>query len=344
LTPAGGRRGFLGALVAFVVTPLVVGCERLAWRITNESTGRFVEGYVEESLLWQHATLPEGADPHILANFVYGDHQGGSWTKAVATGLFLCGFLWTTPLQAAEPCRGADGKFIECPDHLEDLQPVPLVETSPDPSPSPSPSPSVDFAIDGGAGLGGTLTSEGNEAEPIAEIGVGFDVSTKAKSPRLDLWARYGTLPGTTPSLEDPTAFQSAAFELRLSQPLADSMLLRPALLVGLEIRIRKEGLEPRHNGARFIYLGVQFAGARGYVFLGGGGDERVSTTTRDRPDYLPAVTASWLLKVRDLAGGNLRAYLTGRVLAFLRLGYSAASAGTTSAQFGFMVGGGNKR
>jgi hypothetical protein len=220
----------------------------------------------------------------------------------------------------------------------------PKPKATPSPAASPSPSPSTDFAIDGGAGVAGTLTSEGMKQEPIVELLAGIDLATNEKSPRLDLGGRFGTAEGSTPSLAEPTTGRSVSFEARLSQPLWENLLLRPTLMVGIDIRMPTDGERPRHQGARYICLGGQVSGEPGYFFAGVCGDERVSTSTSADLAYLPSATASWLLKLRDLAGGSLRAYLVGKVVAYLRLGYGAADAGNAAAQVGFMVGGGNKR
>lgn len=234
-----------------------------------------------------------------------------------------------------------DTQTVKDGERLPIVDPLPSGPASGD---EPKPAGSTDFAIDGGLGVAGTLTSEGNQAEPILELGAGFDVSTAEKSPRLDFTGRFGTLQGSTPSLDDPTSFRSVSFEGRLSQPLAKDLVLRPAVLVGIEIRMATDGVEPRHQGARYGYLGVQFAGDEGHLFLGAGGDERVSTSRGNSPAYLPAATASWLLRLSEFDGKKFRAYLTGRVIAYVRLGYGAADAGNASATVGFMVGGGNKR
>lgn len=261
---------------------------------------------------------------------------------------YLWSTLWLPSVFADQPntdghCRNDAGLLMPC----EEVAGYPVREAPAarrTPAPAATPEPSTDFAIDGGAGLAGTLTSEGNKAEPILELLAGFDVSTAEKSPRLDFAGRFGTLEGSTATLSDPASFRSVSFEGRLSQPLADGLLLRPAVLVGIEIRMATGGVEPRHQGARYAYLGAQFAGDDGYVFIGAGGDERVSTSVSASPAYLPAVTASWLLKLTEFDGKKFRAYLTGRVIAYARLGYGAADAGNASATVGFMIGGGNKR
>lgn len=244
-----------------------------------------------------------------------------------------------------KPCRDDAGRFMPCSEVL-DREKLPIVDPLPS-GPAPGYEPTevgTDFTIDGGAGVAGTLTSSGMKQDPIVHVVAGFDLAVNEKSPRLDLDARFGTAQGGTPTLTEPTSFRSVSFEARLSQPLWRNLLLRPTLMAGIEIRIANEDEKPRHQGVRYVCLGGQVSGDPGYFFAGVCGDERVSTSLRDDPAYLPSVTAAWLLKLRDLAGGDLRAYLVGKVVAYLRLGYGAADAGNASATVGFMIGGGNKR
>lgn len=270
-----------------------------------------------------------------------------NFAARAAAAAVLLALLWTEGARADQPCRDDAGLAMPCSEVAE-VERLP-VRDEPDfpvtiPVPKDTHAGDADFTIDAGAGVAGTLTAAGMKQEPIVHVVSGFDLATNEKSPRLDLDARFGTAQGGTPSLSAPASFRAVSFEARLSQPLWKNLLLRPALLAGIEIRMETDGEKPRHQGVRYVCLGGQIAGDPGYFFAGVCGDERVSTSLSAEPAYLPSVAASWLLKLRELAGGNLRAYLVGKVVAYLRIGYGAADAGNASATVGFMVGGGNRR
>lgn len=252
--------------------------------------------------------------------------------------------IWTAAFADQPLCRDDAGRFTSCTEVFgQEHLPVRDVPEHV-PAPADTHASDQDFAIDGGVGVAGTLTSEGTKQEPIVEATAGFDLAINEKSPRLDLLGRFGTAQGTTPSLTEPTSFRSVSFEARLSQPLWSNLLVRPTLLAGIEIRIATDGEKPRHQGVRYICLGGQVAGEPGYFFAGFCGDERVSTSLKADPSYLPSANVTWLLRLRDLAGGNLRAYMVGKIVAYIRMGYGAADAGNATATVGFLIGGGNKR
>lgn len=232
--------------------------------------------------------------------------------------LLALGFLWTQlwlPCLFAAPCRDVvTGAFIKCP------------ET---------------FVMDAGLGVVASLSSEASAGEPTAELGVGFDIADANKSPRMDLVARFGALPGATVDLADPTTFRSMGLEGYLSQPLSSVLRLKPAVLIGLEFRFDGD-TAPLHRAARFGYLGVRFDSKAGYLFLGAGGDERLSTSDRSTPAYLPSATVAWRVRLANLTG-KIDSYLVGRVLVYLRTGYGAADAGSDVAQIGVLIGGGKR-
>jgi len=231
---------------------------------------------------------------------------------------WAAGFLWTQlwlPSLFAAPCRDVvTGAFIKCP------------ET---------------FVMDAGLGVVASLSSEASAGEPTAELGVGFDVADANKSPRMDLVARFGALPGATVDLADPTTFRSMGLEGYVSQPLSSVLRLKPAVLIGLEFRFDGD-TAPLHRAARFGYLGVRFDSKAGYLFLGAGGDERLSTSDRSTPAYLPSATVAWRVRLGTLTG-KIDSYLVGRVLVYLRTGYGAADAGSDVAQIGVLIGGGKR-
>jgi hypothetical protein len=226
----------------------------------------------------------------------------------------VLGFLWTQAASAA-PCRDVvSGAFIKCP------------ET---------------FVLEAGVGVVASLSSQASAGEPTAELALGFDVADANKSPRLDLVAAFRALPGATVDLADPTTFRSMGLEGYLSQPLSSVLRLKPAVLIGLEFRFDGDSA-PLHRAARFGYLGVRFDSKAGFLFLGGGGDERLSTAPRDAPQYLPSATVAWRLRLANVTG-KVDAYLTGRVILYLRTGYGIREAGSDVAQIGVLIGGGKR-
>lgn len=253
----------------------------------------------------------------------------------------LVGLLLLTSIASADqPCRDDSGRFMPCSE-VEDPQVKPLVDPLPIPKDTHADS---DFALDAGLGVIASLSSEASSGEPTAEIALAFDLATNEKSPRLSLLSRFGALPGQSLDLSDPTSFRSLSIEGTLSQPLWSNLRLRPAAKLGAEFRFSGDA-EPLHRAARYGYLGVRVEGDPGYLFLGLGGDERLSTSTKDTPSYLPAADVSWRLNVSDLMGWKVDTYVTGRVLLFMRLGwYGATDAGSDVAQVGVMVGYGAKR
>lgn len=266
-------------------------------------------------------------------------------------GLIVAGFLWTQLLpgwlladqfDTTRTCRDDAGRFMPCSEVSEPAV-TPIVDPLPSgPAPGYEPEKDSDFGMDAGLGVVASLSSEASSGEPTAEVNATFDVATNDKSPRLALLARFAALPGETVSLSDPTTFRSLGLEATLAQPLWSNLRLRPALMIGAEFRFAGDS-EPLHRAARYAYVGTRVDGGDGYLFLGVGGDERLSINSRETPQYLPAAAVGWQLRIANITG-KLDAYLTGRVLLYLRLGYGAQSAGSDVAQIGVLVGYGAKR
>lgn len=256
--------------------------------------------------------------------------------------LLACSFLWSSVALCDEPCRDDSGRFIACEELIE-RHAVPIVDPLPTgPAPGYEPKADTDFALDAGLGVVASLSSDASSAEPTAEVNAAFDVATNDKSPRLALLARFAALPGETVSLSDPATFRSLGIEATLSQPLWSNLRLRPAIQIGAEFRFAGDA-EPLHRAARYAYIGTRVDGDAGFLFIGVGGDERLSVNSRDTPQYLPAVSVGWQLRLATITG-RLDAYLTGRALLFARIGYQQASAGSDVAQIGVLVGYGAKR
>ncbi len=254
---------------------------------------------------------------------------------------WAAGFLWTQlwlpSLFADQPCRDDAGRFVPC----DEVEKLPAVEY-PAPTPAPPDTKADGFAMDAGLGVVASLSSEASSGEPTAEVSAAFDVATNEKSPRLSLLGRFGALPGETVSLTDPTTFRSLGIEGTLSQPLWSNLRIRPAVQVGAEFRFSGDE-QPLHRAARYGYLGARVEGEDGYLFLGVGGDERLSTSDRSTPAYLPATAVSWSLRIGKITGA-IDARLVGRVLLYLRMGYGASDAGSDVAQVGVLVSVGGKR
>ncbi len=252
-------------------------------------------------------------------------------------------WAWTAYALADQPCKDPKtGRFIAC-DDLTEGEKLP-VENGTWVAPKVTPEPEEsDFRLDGGIGGIASLSSDASSAEPTAELNAAFDIATNLKSPRLSLLARFGALPGETVSLSDPTTFRSLGIEGTLSQPLWSNLRIKPAVQLGAEFRFAGDS-EPLHRAARYGYLGARVEGEEGYLFLGVGGDERLSTSSRSTPDYLPAANISWRVKLGTLTG-VVDAALVGRVLLFLRLGtYGQGSAGSDVAQVGVLIAVSGKR
>lgn len=220
---------------------------------------------------------------------------------------------------------------------------VPIVDPMPTgPAPGYEPKDDGDFAAAAGLGAIASLSSEASSAEPTGQISASFDVATNEKSPRASLLATFGALPGQAVSFSDPATFRSLGIEGALSQPLWSNLRVRPAVVVGAEFRFSGE-TEPLHRASRYGYIGARVEGEDGYLFLGMGGDERLSTADRSTPAYLPAASVTWRLRLGKITGA-IDASLVGRVLLYLRLGYGAQDAGSDVAQVGVIVGVGGKR
>jgi hypothetical protein len=243
----------------------------------------------------------------------------------------------------ARRCRDEAGRFMPCEGLPAQSERLPIVDPLPSgPAPGYEPKPDTDFALDAGLGAVASLSSEASSAEPTAEVNASFDLATNDKSPRLSLAAFFRALPGEAVNLSDPTTFRSLGLEGTLSQPLWSNLRLRPALLLGAEFRFAADE-QPLHRAARYAYVGTRVDGDDGYLFLGVGGDERLSVNSRETPQYLPAANVSWRLRLGSITGA-IDAALTGRVLLYLRLGYGQASAGSDVAQVGVLIGFGAKR
>lgn len=367
-----GRRGFIAALLAVAAAPAVVRWQEAA-RVRIQA--QMVEAWkgIAEVFGLPLPKVPAGR--FLSANEVRAledrladdvDRVSQEWQAAGLTwkdidaarasspalrllGALLLAFLWSTVAYAGEPCKNDAGLEIVCPDYLEEpavvqAPPSPAPSPSPTPTPSPSPSPDAGFKVDAGGGVIASLSSETSKGEPTAELALGINLVKGQKNPpRGELLLRYGALPGVTPNLSDPTTFRAFGAEASVSKALSDNLVLKPSLVFGADFRFNEPDVEPRHRAARFFFVGFRIDGDRGFLFLGAGGDERLSTTARDRPSYLPAGTATWRLKVGDVTG-NLAAYITGRVVLFLRLGYTALAAGSDIAQLGGMLGWGNTK
>lgn len=241
-------------------------------------------------------------------------------------------------------CRDDSGLLLPCSE-VSDNERLPVRDVPDFPVAIPVPKDThadSDFALDAGVGGVASLSSEASAVEPTAEINAAFDLATNDKSPRLALLAAFRALPGETVSLADPATFRSLGLEGTLSQPLWSNLRLRPAILLGAEFRFAGDEA-PLHRAARYAYLGTRMDGDAGYLFLGVGGDERLSTASREAPDYLPAANVSWGLRMGKITGA-IDARLVGRVLLYLRLGYGATTAGSDVAQLGVLVGFGARR
>lgn len=251
------------------------------------------------------------------------DIQMGAQAQHWRTYAFVVAlsFLWTQAAFAAKPCQNAAGLEIECPDHVQQVV-----------------SAEDDFTLEAGGGYVASLSSETSKGEPSIDLAIGVDVVKGDElSPRLDLMARFGAFPGETIALEDPTTFRSFAADACVSKQFWKTVIVKPAALFGLEFRFKGAEAEPRHRAARYGYLGIRIDGKRGFLFLGAGPDERLSTTSRESPAYLPTAAAFFKLKLGEITG-KLKAYLTGRMLAFLRFGYGTSTAGSDVAQFGVLA------
>ncbi len=244
---------------------------------------------------------------------------------------------------ADQPCKDPKtGRFISC-DDLTEQEKLPVENGTWVAPPPPVPETDSDFAMDLGAGAIASLSSDASSAEPTADLSAAFDLAENVKSPRLSLLARFGALPGETVSFGDPSTFRSLGIEGTLSQPLWSNLRVRPAVQVGAEFRFNGDE-EPLHRAARYGYIGGRVEGEDGYLFLGIGGDERLSTSDRTTPAYLPAVAVTWRVKLGRVTGA-IDAALVGRVLLFARLGYYGQdSAGSDVAQVGVLVSVGGKR
>lgn len=293
---------------------------------------------------------------------------GGSWSL-LWLGLALA-VLPAGPV-AAEPCRGPNGQFVACtcestgcplgevcainpatakhecvPLNTEtviDEKPVPEPTPTPSPSPTPPPVDKSDFTINATGGYSITATGDKTGHAPSVDLAVGFDLSPSIKAPRLELFGYFNSIPGLSEGTGEMDSFGGFGVDALLSQPVAD-LYLRPAVLLGFQTRIDGENT-PLHRSARFGYLGVRFAKKdRGGLFVGAGADERMSTRDDDTPDYLPAAILAWRVRIGDIVpGGDLNAWLIGRALLYLRLGYVDPSAGADQVTLALNIGWGNQ-
>lgn len=256
-------------------------------------------------------------------------------------GGLVMGFLWSAPVAYAADLSNKKGplcwddigkKWADCPVKVSDPDVVPEGDLGDD---------SSDLSIELAAGYSLTVTGSRTGHSPAVDIAVGFDLAPDEKAPRFELLGSFDSLPGVSTGGE-VESFRGFGVEGLLSQPIG-ALFLRPAVLVGFDTRVNGDAT-PLHRSARYAYLGVRFAKAdRGSLFIGGGGDERLSTADRERPDYLPAGIISWRLRIGDITG-DLDASLVGRAILYLRLGYGAATAGADAITLNFLAGWGKRQ
>jgi len=84
-------------------------------------------------------------------------------------------------------------------------------------------------------------------------------------------------LVGDQLNVSDPATFKAVEVELGIEQPLSSKIAARFAALGGFSTRLATDRSHPRDRSAKYGSVGIAFSGARGRLFAGLGGDQRLS-------------------------------------------------------------------
>lgn len=163
----------------------------------------------------------------------------------------------------------------------------------------------------GGAGNGettlsvltGGIVAMGGDAAAAVSPAVMIEVETPfadtPRAPRLVVTAELSALPGEALDVEDPGTWRSLEFRVGASQPLARALRFHLFAAAGFATRLPGTP-EPRDKTARWGSVGLRFAGARGVIELGAGGDQRLDGR------WQAAVTISGRVKLWEATAGPL--------------------------------------
>lgn len=184
------------------------------------------------------------------------------------------------------------------------------------PAPVSGPAPTAVSIVAGTqVGMGGGADTK---ASMLFAARVDFPVAKAELAPRFDVGIGVGSLPGESLSQTDPTTFRTLGVDLGLRQQLARALNFAVRCGIGFVNRMPGES-EPRDVTARWWTCGVDFRGAAGWLYVGGGMDSRLSTT------YAPTGHVKGALRIAKAESGRLKGaalYLGGEAILALRFGY----------------------
>lgn len=195
------------------------------------------------------------------------------------------------------------------------------------PAPVSGPAPaSVSIVGGASAALGG-----GGEAgiKPLVLISFEGPVAETHMSPRLLVGLDLGAGKGQAVSLSDPATFRTLTFRLSVVQPIK-GLFVAPYFGGGFATRVESDP-EPLDRTARWWSAGLRIAGARGWLEVGAGLDDRLGD------GYQPTAHARGALLLGDRGGVN--GWLIGEAILGLRIGYSGTEGRVDVVTLGLGVG-----